>query len=73
MTCLGAYLETTVDSKELEHGPGRIYASLPSSLGLGLGGQSHSNFLASTVYQGPRHEKKNLIQKPRVPSSESPI
>ena len=39
----------TVDSKKLEYGPGTKYAGLPSSLGFGAGGQSYSNFLASTV------------------------
>ena len=38
----------TVDSKKLEYGLGVIYASVPSSLGFGVG-QSYSNFLASTV------------------------
>ena len=38
-----------VDSKKLELGPGTIYAGVPSSLGFGDGGQSSSNFLASTA------------------------
>ena len=39
-----------VDSKELEYGPGTIYAGCPSSLGFGVGGPSYSNFLASTAW-----------------------
>ena len=39
----------TVNSKKLEFGPGAIYAVFPSSLGYGVGGQSSSNFLASSV------------------------
>ena len=39
----------TVDSKKLEYGPGKIYDAVPSSLGFGVGGQSYSNLLASTV------------------------
>ena len=38
----------SVDSKKLEYGPVTIYAGFPSSLGFGVGGQSYSNFLAST-------------------------
>ena len=40
----------TVDSQKLEHEPGTIYASCPSSPGFGVGGQSYSSFLASTVW-----------------------
>ena len=38
-----------VDSKKLEYEPGTIYAGFLSSLGFGVGGESCSNFLASTV------------------------
>ena len=38
-----------VGSKKLEYGPGTIYPGCPSFLGVGVGGQSYSNFLASTV------------------------
>ena len=34
----------------MEWGPGMIYAGFPSPLGFGVGGQSYSNFAASTVY-----------------------
>ena len=50
--------EHTVDSKKLGYGPGAIYAVFFSSFVLGVGGQSYSNLLASTVgltqhlYQG---------------------
>ena len=54
---------TTVDSKNIEYGPGTIYADL----GFGVGGRSCSNFLASTVkpdgpaliytHHGPRVNK----------------
>ena len=37
-----------VDSKKLEHGSMAIYADCPSSLGVGVGGEAYSNFLAST-------------------------
>ena len=41
-------------SKKSEYGSGKIEAGCPSSLGFGVGGQSYSNFLASTVQQrGP--------------------
>ena len=33
-----------VGSKKLEYGPGMMYAGFPSSLGVGVGGQSYSNF-----------------------------
>ena len=39
----------TVDSKQLEYGPGTICAGFPSSLGFGVWGQSYSNFLTFTV------------------------
>ena len=39
---------TTEDSEKLEHGPRTSSAWFPSSFGLGVGGQSCSNFLAST-------------------------
>ena len=39
----------TVDSKKLEYGPGTRYSGFPSFLGFGVGGQSYSNFLISTV------------------------
>ena len=42
-------ISSTVDSKELEYGPGTICAGFACSLGFGVGGQSYSNFLASTV------------------------
>ena len=42
--------EMGVDSKNLEDGPRTIYAGVPSSLGFGVGGQSYSNFLASTAW-----------------------
>ena len=43
-----------VDSKKLAYGSGTILAAFPSSLSFGVGGQSYSNFLASTVYSlGP--------------------
>ena len=40
-----------IDSKKLEYGSRMIYAGFPSesSLGLEVGGQSYSNFPASTV------------------------
>ena len=38
-----------VGSKKLEYGPGTIRGGPPSSLGSGVGGQTYSNFLASTV------------------------
>ena len=41
-------LLSTLDSKRLEYGPGTIHGGFPS-LGFGAGGQSYSNFLASTV------------------------
>ena len=37
-----------IDSKKLEDGLGTIHAGFPSSLGVGVGGQSCSTFLAST-------------------------
>ena len=40
---------STVDSKKLEYRPKTIYAAFSSSLGLRVGGQSYSDFLASTV------------------------
>ena len=40
----------TVDSKTLKHRPRTIYAVVPSSPGFGVGGQSCSNFLESTVF-----------------------
>ena len=39
----------TADSEKLDCGPGAIYAGFPSSQGCLVGGQSYSNFLASTV------------------------
>ena len=36
-------------SKKLEYEAGTIYAGSPASLGFGVGGQSYSNFPASTV------------------------
>ena len=42
-----------VDSTNLEYGPATICADVPSSLGLGVRGQSCSNFLASTVHSCP--------------------
>ena len=35
--------------------PGTIYTGAPSSAGFGLGGQSYSNFLVSTVLQNREH------------------
>ena len=43
------YLRYTVDSKKLEYGPGTIYVGCASSRGFEVGGQSYSNFLASTL------------------------
>ena len=40
-----------VDSKMLEYGSGTIYAGFPSSLAFGVGEQSYSNFLASSVHE----------------------
>ena len=40
----------TVDSKTLEYGPGALHDGFPSSLSFGVGAQSNSNFLTSTVY-----------------------
>ena len=42
-------LDIDIDSKMLEYGPGTIYAGAPSSRGFGVGEQSYSNCLASTV------------------------
>ena len=39
----------TIDSKKLEYRPRTIYAGFAFCLGFGVGGQSYSNFLASTV------------------------
>ena len=33
----------------MEHGPGTTWAGFPSSQGFGVGGQSYSSFLSSTV------------------------
>ena len=38
--------------QKFEHGPGTRYAGCPSSLGFGVGGESYSDFLASTVGLG---------------------
>ena len=38
-----------VDSKKLEYVPRGSWAGSPSSPAFGVGGQSHSNFLTSTV------------------------
>ena len=38
-----------MDSKKLEYGPGTMLAGVSSSPAVGVGGQSYSNFLASTV------------------------
>ena len=46
-----------VDSNKLEYGPSTNYGGLHSFLGFGLGGQSYSNFLASTVYTVFRNRK----------------
>ena len=35
--------------KSREKGPGMIYPSFPPSLGFGVGGQSYSKLVASTV------------------------
>ena len=43
-----------VDSKKLEYEPGTIHVGVPSSLGVGVGGPSYSNFLASTVFSCPQ-------------------
>ena len=37
------------DSKKVDYGPRTIYAGVPSSQACGVGGQSYSNFLVSTV------------------------
>ena len=42
----------TVDSMKLEYGHRRICDGVPSFLGLGVGGRSNSNFLASTGLTG---------------------
>ena len=42
-------ISNTVGSRKLEYGSGPFYAGVPSSLGFRVGGQSYSNFLASTV------------------------
>ena len=47
----GLKIHSTVDSKKLEYGPETIFAGFPCSPVLGVGGQSSSNFLASTVYE----------------------
>ena len=39
----------TVGFRKLEYGPGTMQAGFPSSQAVGVGGQSYSNFLASTV------------------------
>ena len=39
----------TAGSKNLEYGPGTIYAGVPFTLSFGVGGQAYSKFLASTV------------------------
>ena len=39
----------TVGSRKFEYGPGTNYGGVPSFVGFGVGGQSYSNFLASTV------------------------
>ena len=41
--------QTTVGSRKLEHWPGTIEVGFPSSQACGVGGQSFSNFLVSTV------------------------
>ena len=46
-------LSPRVGSKKLEHGPRTTFAGLPSSLAFGVGGQSYSNFLASTLPPTP--------------------
>ena len=58
---MGLDFSCTVDSKKLEYGPGAIYAGFPSSLGFGVGGQSCSNFLASTVNL---HKTHVFLQSP---------
>ena len=40
---------STVDSRELENGPGTIYAGFLSFLGFEVGGRLYSNFLAAAV------------------------
>ena len=39
-------LGCTVDCKKLEYEAGTRYAGSPSCVGIGVGGQSYSNFLA---------------------------
>ena len=54
-----------MDSKQLGYRPGVIYSGFPSSLGYGVGGQSYSNFLASTVYYptwAPRKVPMSLLR-----------
>ena len=41
----------TVDSEKLEYGSGTICDGFPSFLGVGVGGQSYSNFVAAAVIQ----------------------
>ena len=48
-------MRLTADSKKLAYGPGTFYAGFPVSLGFGVGGQSYSNFWASTVKQHQYH------------------
>ena len=51
--CRHTHIDTgIVDWKKLEYGPGTICAAFSASLGFGVRGQSHSNFLASTVPGG---------------------
>ena len=53
---------------KLEHGSGMIWAGFPSSLGFGVGGQSYSRFLASTVVQ---EHTSNIILGLQVPKNRS--
>ena len=52
-----------VDCKKLECGPGTFHDGCPSSLGIGVGGQSYSNFLASTVGVSKNGEPNTVYGK----------
>ena len=49
-----------MDSRKLESGSGTTGAGVPSFLGFGVGGQSSSNFLASTVGSLTRNRQIGL-------------
>ena len=60
----------TLDSKKLKYGPGTFFAGFPSSLGFVDGGESYSNFLASTGYLStvkiPTSEPGTSLQGPEL-------